>query len=129
MNDTPKTIAAPIAEMLEFCSGWGEDVDVTVKVGLIYGWACRLKEAEEREREDLVDAHDAIARLEDELAEVRRERDTACAKQALSVVPGNVAAMREALVEISQMCGVGPNEVSAIAIAHICDKALKTKGE
>lgn len=37
--------------------------------------------------------------------------------------------LRAALVEISQMCGVGPNEVSAIAIAHICDKALRTKGE
>ena len=38
-------------------------------------------------------------------------------------------ALRAALNRISQMCGVGPNEVSAIQIAYICDKALKTKGE
>lgn len=40
------------------------------------------------------------------------------------VAPGNAAALRTALDRISQMCGVGPNEVSAIAIGHICDRAL-----
>lgn len=55
--------------------------------------ADRIEAAAEREREDLVDAHDAIARLESELAEVRRERDTLAAERTL----GNAAALRVAL--------------------------------
>ena len=51
----------------------------------------------ERLKDELADAHDAIARLEAELAEARRERDTACAERALSAVPGSAAALREAL--------------------------------
>ena len=41
-------------------------------------------DAAERLKDELADAHDAIARLEAELAEARRERDTACAERALS---------------------------------------------
>lgn len=51
----------------------------------------------ERLKDELADAHDAIARLEAELAEARRERDTACAEHALSAAPGNAAATRNAL--------------------------------
>lgn len=47
---THEPLSAIIAEMCDFCSGWSEDVDVTVKVGLIYGWKCRIEAAYKRER-------------------------------------------------------------------------------
>ena len=74
MSDTTETLAAILAEMRDYCSGWSEDVDVTVKVGLIYGWMCRIAAAAERER-----AHEI------ELAKLR--------------APGNAAALRGALEE------------------------------
>lgn len=49
MSDQPEPLAAILAEMRDFCSGWSEDVDVTVKVGLIYGWKCRIEEAAKRQ--------------------------------------------------------------------------------
>jgi len=60
----------------------------------------RIEVAAKRERSDLADAHDAIARLESELAEARRERDSICMKQALSVAVGNAAALRAALKDV-----------------------------
>lgn len=81
MSDTPETLAAILAEMRDFCSGWSEDVDVTVKVGLIYGWMCRIEAAAERERNAHTnDIHDAL--------------------YLATGIPGNTSAMREALEEI-----------------------------
>ena len=72
---TDETFTAILAEMRDFCSGWPEDLDVTVKVGLIYGWMCRLKEAAEREM-----AKDMSKKLDENRA-----------------ITGNAAALREAL--------------------------------
>lgn len=63
-----ETLAAILAEMRNFCSGWPEDLDVTVKVGLIYGWMCRLKEAAEREKQP-----GNAAALRETLEKIRRE--------------------------------------------------------
>lgn len=79
MSGTPEPLSAILAEMRDFCSGWSEDVDVTVKVGLIYGWICRIEAAAERERKSLQGTIDKMRR--------------AIAENA----PGNAAAMREAL--------------------------------
>lgn len=85
MSDTPETLDKIIAEMHDFCSGWSEDVDVTVKVGLIYGWECRLDAAAERERNAHTnDIHNALYKA--------------------TGISGNAAAMRDALEQALAYC-------------------------
>ncbi len=69
------------------------------------GLASRIEAAAKRERADLSDAHDAIARLEAELAEARRERDSCAADNSLLARPqtGSAAAMREALENVERV--------------------------
>ena len=90
MSDKPETLAAILAKYRKDIAG-GQFFTPTQEY--ILRLLDRIEAAAKRERDDLVDAHDAIARLEAELAEVRRERDALAAERA----PGNAAAMREAL--------------------------------
>lgn len=80
MSDTPETIAAILAEMRR-------EAGAQTNPSPLYRYADRIEAAVEREREevqsDLADAHDAIARLESELAETRRERDILAAERAM----------------------------------------------
>jgi hypothetical protein len=113
MSDQPESLDAILAQMRRLA-----------KEGLAANpgfFADRIEAAADR----MVAEYCAIIHEKDEAYDrLLLERDKAIKARAT----GN-AALRAALVEISQMCGVGPNEVSAIQIAYICDKALRTKGE
>ena len=112
MSDTTETLAAILAEMRDYCSGWSEDVDVTVKVGLIYGWMCRIAAAAERERAEFrrqlqneIQINNALATVrpqlhsvDDVFAEAAKERAHEIELAKLRA-PGNAAALRGALEE------------------------------
>lgn len=114
MSDKPETLSAILAEIRDFCSGWSEDVDVTVKVGLIYGWMCRIEAAAERERAAL-DAARKVAKDTAEqyrkLYEKKKEADNQLAeleeRYPIVLEQSNAAAMRELLEKIRHEYGWG----------------------
>ena len=110
-NDTPESLAAILAEMRDPCAPRAPSLPAL---------ADRIEAALKRQNH-----------CEKRFDENGDEMPPHCAFQSLRLdhALAENGDLRAALVEISQMCGVGPNEVSAIAIAHICDKALRTKGE
>lgn len=90
---TPEPLAAILKEMRDFCSGWSEDVDVTVKVGLIYGWMCRIEAAAKRERA----ITDVMLAVKD------KPLPHPDPEHAPPLYPGNAAALREALANVERV--------------------------
>lgn len=122
MSDKPETIAAVLAALRRYADivELGPPPIGKAFADLFREYADRIEAAAKR-----------YNHCEKRFDEDGNEMPPHCAFQSLRLdhALAENDALRAALVEISQMCGVGPNEVSAITIAYICDKALKTKGE